>query len=147
MGMDKPLFLVERLEEMDRDVPIFDATIPLGRGETVIGIMSPYCQKIFSLGAYYVREYKRLYADLDFVSDPIEKSKIERELYILNSKAEWYTKTLWKCTRMEFSVYGNDCIGLRRGFQVVTYSPSNKISIGDLLFKLGIPGIEPGGDQ
>lgn len=113
-------FIMEFLGEVENmDQGAFPPPTPIKDGETVVGKISPYCQKLCALSAFYSREADRIEVELKYVPEE-GKGALEALRSKAVEKKELASDLMYASVRTEFNLYEKCHLGIRKDWVVIT---------------------------
>lgn len=146
-----PVYLQELIDEVNavNENELKDPGDAAGEGEEVIGEMSLFLKKLYTLRDITCREGTRI-QQLNGIKETPDNKALESKLLIKHSLLD---ELFWWCVVNETQCYGKD-MGVRTGF-IITARPAREIpfgfpGLGGLPFPFppglgGLPGMPPPG--
>jgi hypothetical protein len=124
------------------DGSLFGPVDEVEEGETVVGTATEWQRKLYALTRHINRELKHAKVDHEF--DGCDLSTCSHgDLARLAYRKSVLNEILWAAFREEFSIWTSPGVGIRKGWQVVTFQKQKKPQARIKGLIAGIMGIDP----
>jgi len=122
--IERPKFLTDLLAEVDSfDESLFPCNYKREEGEPVLGMVSPWVRKLYSIQRYYHRQMKLTAVDREY-TNPSECAG-DCDLCELKYKYGILNEMMWTLIRAESNLWSEPSVGIRENWQVVRSQPDD----------------------
>jgi len=108
-----------------KDSEIIEPDAPLEKGDQQVGVMDTTARQMFTLMRLLRKDAKQNKLDAEYCTDKVAKVEHEARYREYAIKSELISGLMWAGIKDEFSLWNEDYIGVRQGFQVVIGSPDD----------------------
>ncbi len=114
--------------EIEETTDYTDPGYELEPEDHVVGVMSDYLKKLYTVMVAKDGTMKALLAKIEFLDTEEELKETITRLNEMKSKRSAIADVFWICLKDEFSLWGKNDVGVRTGFEVVwTDSPMRRM--------------------
>lgn len=120
-----------------KEADIIEPDVPLQKDDQHVGVMDTTTRQMFTLMRLLRKDAKQNQLDAEYCNDKAVKAEHETRYHEYAIKAELISGLMWAAIKDEFSLWHEESIGVRHGFQVVISSPED---VPPILRMLGLGG-------